>query len=85
MFLGLSKLFVLVASYEYAYLASRRSGRSFFMGIRYFAISASAFIDSLYIHVFPGTDTTVNFVVCYLSIENSYFVNRFIFVVSNRS
>ena len=68
-FMGLSKLFLIVASYEFAYFTSRRSGRSFFMGLRYFSIGLSSFIDSLYNHVFPGTDINTNYFVstCQLS------------------
>ena len=61
--MGLSKLFVIVASYEFPYFASRRSGRSFFMGIRYFAIGLSSFIDTLYDPFFPGTNINVDYVV----------------------
>ena len=68
--MGLSKLFLLVTSYEFAYFASRRSGRSLFMGLRYFSIGASSFVDSLYIHIFPGTDASVNFIV---RIASNYF------------
>lgn len=73
--MGLSKLFFLVASYEFAYFTSRRSGRSFFMGLRYFSISISSFIDSLYIHNFPRSDIGVNFIV---SIELNRFFLLFI-------
>lgn len=84
--MGLSKLFLLVASYEFAYFTSRRSGRSFFMGLRYFSIGLSSFIDSLYDHIFPGTDSSINYYVsiCQLSfLLTSTF--HFIFLVSKRS
>ena len=63
--IGLSELFSMVASYEFAYFAAPRSGQSLFMSLRFAAAGVAVFIDLLYSHWFlkyetDGSKWTVN-------------------------
>lgn len=46
--IGLSELFSMVASYEFAYFAAPRSGQSLFMSVRFAAAGVAVFVDYLY-------------------------------------
>ncbi len=61
--MGLSELFAMVASYEFAYLAAPRSGQSLFMSLRFCSLGISSFISTVYMYVFPTTSFVLNFSV----------------------
>ncbi len=46
--MGLSELFAMVASYEFAYLAAPRSAQSLFMSLRFSAAGVASFIGTAY-------------------------------------
>jgi hypothetical protein len=63
MLIGLSQLFGMVASYEYAYLAAPRSGQSLFMSLHFCSIGMSFLIGTIYFNVFPSTNVDIDFKV----------------------
>ena len=60
-FMGLSELFVMTASFEFAYFASRRSTHSLFMSLRFCSIGTSSFIGWIYMAIFARTATVLDF------------------------
>ncbi len=62
-FMGLSELFALVASYEFAYFAAPRSAQSLFMSLRFVSIGISSFIGTAYITVFSTYSVKMDFSV----------------------
>ena len=75
-FMGLSELFVMVASFEFAYFASRRSTHSLFMSLRFCSIGVSSFLGWMYMAVFSGTTTLLDFSVS-VKLEKSFSLHRF--------
>lgn len=51
--MGMSEVFVMVASFEYAYAAAPRSARSLFMSLRFCFVGISSFINAACIKAFP--------------------------------
>ncbi len=72
--MGLSELFAMIASYEFAYLAAPRSGQSLFMSLRFCSLGISSFISTGYMYVFPTTSFVLNFSV---SIKSNNFLSLF--------
>ena len=50
--MGISELFVMVASFEYAYVAAPRSAQSLFMSLRFCSVGISSFINAALIKAF---------------------------------
>lgn len=50
--MGLSEVFGMVASYEFAYLAAPRSAQSLIMSIRFCSLGLSSFLGEAYIDIF---------------------------------
>lgn len=61
--MGFSELFLMVASFEFAYYASPRSAQTLFMSLRFCSLGISSFVGSLFIYVFPRTDIYLDFTV----------------------
>lgn len=59
--MGLSELFVMVASFEFAYFTSRRSAHSLCMSLRFCSIGISAFMSSIYIAFFSENGISLDF------------------------
>ena len=62
-FIGFSQVFVIVASYEYAYLAAPLSAQSLFMSLHFCSTGASLFLNSAYIYFFPHAEVDLDFEV----------------------
>jgi hypothetical protein len=74
--MGVSELFVMVASFEFAYLAAPRSAQTLFMSLRFCAIGLSSFIGTGYIAAFKTKSSSLDFTVS-IEIANSIFVVTF--------
>ena len=61
--MGLSEIFAMVASYEFAYYAATRSAQSLFMSLRFCLSGISSFIGAAYVYFFPTTSVQLNFLV----------------------
>ena len=61
--MGFSELFLMVASFEFAYYASPRSAQTLFMSLRFFSLGVSSFLRSLFIYIYPRTDVYLDFTV----------------------
>jgi hypothetical protein len=73
--MGLSELFAMVASYEFAYFAAPRSAQSLFMSLRFVSLGISSFIGSGFIAAFPTTSFNLDFSVS-VKIEHTFcFIN----------
>jgi hypothetical protein len=79
--MGISELFVMVASFEFAYFAAPRSAQTLFMSLRFCAIGVSSFIGTGYIAAFKTKSTSLDFSVS-IEFTNSIFVILFILLVS---
>lgn len=73
--MGVSELFVMVASYEFAYFAAPRSAQTLFMSLRFLTIGLSSFIGSGYIAAFKSDEYSLDFAVSLTtySINLSFF------------
>ncbi len=73
--MGLSELFAMVASYEFAYFAAPRSAQSLFMSLRFVSIGISSLIGSGFIAAFPTTSFNLDFSVS-IKIKHTFcFIN----------
>jgi hypothetical protein len=61
--MGISELFAMVASYEFAYFTAPRSAQSLFMSLHFCSVGVSSFISAAYIYIFPTTKFVVDFTV----------------------
>lgn len=61
--MGISELFAMVGSYEFAYFSAPRSAQSLFMSLHFCVVGISAFIGTGYIYIFPTTTVVVDFTV----------------------
>jgi hypothetical protein len=59
--MGLSELFAMVASYEFAYFAAPRSAQSLFMSLRFCSLGISSFISTGYMYVFTTNSIELDF------------------------
>lgn len=85
LFMGFSELFIMVASFEYAYFAAPRSAQTLFMSLRFCSIGISSFIGTGYIAAFATSSFHLDFSVSIKlvqSVISSVFVLS-IFLVSN--
>lgn len=62
--MGLSEIFAMVASYEFAYYTAPRSAQSLFMSLRFFSLGISSFIGFAYTSIFFPTPMKLDFTVC---------------------
>ena len=51
--IGLSEIFAMVATYEFAYYAARRSAKSLFMSLRFCLLGILSFVGALGVYVYP--------------------------------
>jgi len=63
LFMGFSELFIMVASFEYAYFAAPRSAQTLFMSLRFCSIGISSFIGTGYIAAFATSSFHLDFSV----------------------
>ena len=61
--MGLSELFIMVASYEYAYFSAPVSGQSLFMSLRFCLIGLSSIVGVLYINLCSIDSSLLDFKV----------------------
>ena len=61
--IGLSELFTLVGSYEYAYFCAPRSAQALFMSLRFCTLGLSSYIGAAFLYAFPTSKISVNFTV----------------------
>lgn len=61
--MGISEIFAMVASYEFAYYAATRSAQSLFMSLRFCLQGISSFIGAAYVYFFPTNYVQLNFLV----------------------
>ena len=59
--MGLSELFIMVASFEYAYFAAPRSAQSLFMSLRFCSAGISSFIGAAYVAYYPSPSFQLDF------------------------
>ena len=69
--MGLSEIFAMVGTYEFAYYAAPRSGQSLYMGVRFFLLGLSPAFSAGYMLLFQELSVPRNFSV---SFNNSSFV-----------
>jgi hypothetical protein len=84
--IGLSEVFAMTASYEFAYFAAPRSAQSLFMSLRFCSLGISSLIGFGYTTIFATPLAKLNFSV---SVETNSFHTSFdillIFLVFNFS
>jgi len=73
--LGLGELFAMIASFDFAYFCSPRSGHSLFMTLRFCALGLSSFISVAYISIFSGQSNKFDFSVSILLFKHTYLLN----------
>ena len=61
--IGTSELFVMVASFEYAYFSAPRSAQAFFMSLRFCALGISSFLGATYISLYETHSEKLDFSV----------------------
>lgn len=61
--IGLSEVFALTASYEYAYFCAPRSAASLFMSLRFCSLGFSSFLNAGLMYIFPKTTIELDFSV----------------------
>ncbi|CAF3803016.1 unnamed protein product [Adineta steineri] len=59
--MGVSEVFAMVASYEFAYFAAPQSAQSLFMSLRFASIGVSSFIGSGFMAWFPTSSFNIDF------------------------
>lgn len=57
-FMGFSEIFVMVASFEYAFLAAPRSAQTLFMTLRFCSLGVSSFIAAAFMIPFSTGNAT---------------------------
>jgi dipeptide/tripeptide permease len=63
-FMGISEIFAMVASFEYAYFAAPRSAQTLFMSLRFCSLGISSFIATGYFIIFSNIPSKLDFRVC---------------------
>ena len=58
--MGLSEIFVMVASFEYAFFAAPRSAQTLFMSLRFFSLGISSFLATGYMAIFAKGTSRLN-------------------------
>ena len=62
-FIGISQLFTMIASYEYAYFGAPRSAQSLFMSLHFCSAGLSSFINTAFINAFASQEIDLDFAV----------------------
>jgi peptide/histidine transporter 3/4 len=61
--MGLSEVFGMVASFEFAYLAAPESAQSLIMSLRFCSLGLTSFIGEAYVKIFTESDEKFEFEV----------------------
>lgn len=61
--MGLSEVFGMIASYEFAYYAAPLSAQSLFMSLRFCSIGIASFLGAAYSTIFSPTSMKLDFSV----------------------
>jgi len=77
--MGISEVFAMVASFEFAYLAAPRSAQSLIMSLRFCSLGLSSFIGEAYVKIFTRTNKTFEFDVSISSWKNFEYIFKDIF------
>jgi hypothetical protein len=75
--MGVSEIFAMVASFEYAYFAAPRSAQTLFMSLRFCSLGISSFIATGYFTIFSKLSSKLDFSVCirrYRSFFHNYLL-----------
>ncbi len=59
--MGISEVFAMVASFEFAYFAAPRSAQSLIMSLRFCSLGLSSFIGDGYIKIFTSKNKEFEF------------------------
>lgn len=59
--MGLSEVFGMVASYEFAYMAAPRSAQSLIMSLRFCSLGLSSFLGEAYVSIFSKSKDIFDF------------------------
>lgn len=59
--MGLSEIFGMVASFEFAYMAAPRSAQSLIMSLRFVSLGLSSFMSDAYFKIISGTLKSFDF------------------------
>jgi hypothetical protein len=73
--MGISEVFAMVASFEFAYLAAPRSAQALIMSLRFFSLGFSSFIGDIYMILFTSKNEKFEFSVSILFNETMF--NRY--------
>lgn len=73
--MGFSEIFIMVASFEYAYFAAPLSAQTLFMSLRFCSIGVSSFLGTAYIHAFSTDESTLDFSVSRKKLDLIIFFN----------
>ena len=81
--IGLSELFAMVASYEFAFFAAPCSAQSLFVNVRFLSIIVASFLGATYTVIFSDNWLTFDFsvsikLVIFLGLSNIFIVSGFI-------
>ena len=55
--MGISEIFAMTASFEYAYFAAPRAAKTLFMSIRFCSVGVASFLNALYLYLFQQIST----------------------------
>ena len=61
--MGLSEIFAMLASFEYAYFAAPRSAQTLFMSLRFCSLGVSSYLANGYFAIFKNTRSGLDFSV----------------------
>ena len=70
--MGLSEVFAMLASFEYAYFAAPRSGQTLFMSLRFCSLGISSYLANVYFAIFSHLPSKLDFTV---SMASAYFAS----------
>jgi len=60
-FMGFSEIFVMIASFEYAYFSAPRSAQTLFMSLRFCSIGVAALIGVAYMAILAKPNLVLDF------------------------
>ena len=82
--MGISEVFAMVASFEFAYLAAPRSAQALIMSLRFFSLGFASFLGDVYMILFTAQDEKFDFAVSIYSFSKLLKNSRFSVRIENR-